>query len=120
MKQAILINVNTRTIESVQFNDWRDMNRLIGSETFTTAGQFTVSGDTAFCDDEGLLTMDENSLFVRFTAPDFSGQEAFVGSVLITGDVDEDGETLPTTKLSVEDVKQFTEFLTVQQVKQLL
>lgn len=62
MNKAYLINSKKRKIEDIEIGDYRDIQRHIGCDCFTTGGS-TPQGDTVYVDDEGLLNGTDEFFF---------------------------------------------------------
>lgn len=78
--KAILINSEKRQVSEVEYNgDYKEINRLIGSEVFCI-GAYLPNDDCVFVDDEGLLK--EPKFF--FKVPSYPNPLAGNGLVLGT------------------------------------
>ena len=85
--KAFLIDPAKQTVSEIEFyGDWREINRLIGSETFDCV-TINGKGDVVFVDDEGLL----KGLDRFFSVQGYP--EPLVGRGLVLG-CDAEGETV--------------------------
>lgn len=88
--KAVLINSTERTVTDVEYSgNWKDIGPLLGCRLFTVVGGLP-DGDDLYCDDEGLLTANEDTTY--FMMPWYPAP--LVGNALILG-VDDEGETIP-------------------------
>lgn len=87
MKSGILIDPYSRLVKWVEYDNFMDINDLLGSQIFTGTFLRSEDGEMAFVDDEGLFT---NSMFVwhpeLFYTP-------LAGLALIVGPADDEGES---------------------------
>lgn len=83
--KAYLIDPENKSVEVVDVGDWRDINRLLGSDVFTSAAVL-ANGDTLYVDDEGM-----------FNSPDtlfrFGGSQYLYGKGLLLGADEATGES---------------------------
>ena len=98
--RAILSEVDGTTKE-VDIGNYKDYYKYIGCDSFDvvrlTWGDINVS---IFIDDEGLFKKDNLGRKV------FGYPEALFGNMVITGDVDDEGKTLPLPReITVETVR---------------
>lgn len=102
-KRGILIDVAALTVKEVEFSGLQDMYRLIGCDMVECVG---VDRKTdLWVDEEGLLKNDGKGFFL------FKGaHQPLKGNGLITGGVDEDGNTLGST-MSVEEACHLVTFM---------
>lgn len=87
MYKALLINPEVQQITYIQINDFEDINKAIGSSTFTIAHRFK-NGDSIFVDDEGLLKPRRFGFSVKG-----GYQELFVGMGVVLGGDNDTGES---------------------------
>lgn len=108
--KAILINSKTRQITETEINDWSEISPSIDARIFDCVR----IGDTdiLYVDDEGLLSLDNDSMFIRVTVDGES--VTLAGNGLILGSDDEGQST--DTALTVEQVKEMVEFKPLAEV----
>ena len=62
--RAILIDSKTRTVKEVDYNgDWKTIAPMIGCSLFDIVR--LGNGDDLYVDDEGLLTADDDTVFIK-------------------------------------------------------
>jgi len=62
--RAVLLNAKDRTVTDVEYDgDYKSIYSLIGCNLFTVI--YLPDGDVLYIDDEGLLTMDANTVFMQ-------------------------------------------------------
>jgi hypothetical protein len=62
--RAILLDAKTRTVKEVDYNnDWKTISPTIGCDVFTVVR--LGNGDDLYVDDEGLLKVDANTVFIK-------------------------------------------------------
>ena len=117
MQKGYLIDPNTpdTLVTEVEYNDFRDIQKLIGCDCFTSITLGGYGDDDGFCDDDGLNTATMLSKFVIF--PDLFCQP-IVGRVLVVGPADDEGESTPPTK-PIEYYRENTKVLSYGQVNLL-
>lgn len=77
--KALLLNSKDQTVIEIEYSgDWRDINDLIGCQTFTCLR--LENGDTVYVDDEALLSNPQHF----FTIENYDTPVA--GNALILGD----------------------------------
>lgn len=103
VKRGILIDVAALTVKEVEFSGLQDMYRLIDCEMVECAS-IDVNTDV-WVDEEGLLKNDGKGSFLFK-----GGYQPYKGNGLITGGVDEDGETLPC-RMSLEEAASKINFI---------
>lgn len=115
MNKAILIDPyesGDDFVREVEYNDFRDIQSLIGCRCFTTVPMLR---DTGFCDDEGLLTLTPDT---RFLYPEGLYQQPIAGRILVVGPADEEGNSGPPT-MGVEFYRNATKALSLAQVRRM-
>jgi len=103
--KAIFIDAKNRLVQKVEgdFNDYKEINKILGCSVLTYAGQLE-NGDTIFVDDEGLLKPCDHFFFVK-------GQhQPFAGNGLILGDTDDEGNSTDA-KSTLTEISTNTQFL---------
>lgn len=103
MKKGILINVVTKTIKWVEVGDYKDIQKVIGCDTFTCTD--VDDFNTIYSDDNGLYGCEN---FFRFKGGYYD--DPIPQNGLILGDDHETGESVDCT-LSLDYVKERVEFL---------
>jgi hypothetical protein len=93
--KAILIDVKNREVKTVEYKDYKDMQKLIGCNCFTTAYTFP-NEDTLFVDDEGLLNGTEHFFYFEGAHQPFAGNGLIVGKEIL----DEEGDLIDTANPS--------------------
>ena len=87
--KAVLINAKDQTVTDVEYDgNWKSISKLIDCNLFAVAPG-CPDGDDLYVDEEGLLTVNEDSVW--FQVPWFP--EPLVGSGLILGLNRETGES---------------------------
>jgi hypothetical protein len=102
MKRGILVDVAKLTVREVQFNGLKDMYRLIDCDMVECVS-YGKDLDV-WVDEEGLLKNDGKGFFMLPSYP-----QPFKGNGLLTGGVDENGETVSCT-MSLEDAAKLITF----------
>jgi hypothetical protein len=102
MKRGILVDVAKLTVREVQFNGLKDMYRLIDCDLVECVS-YGKDLDV-WVDEEGLLKNDGKGFFMLPSYP-----QPLKGNGLLTGGVDEDGETVSCT-MSLEDAAKLITF----------
>ena len=109
MKKGILIDVQNRTITEVEIGDGiQPIYELVKCDTFTCVD--ITETETVYVDDNGLLTLTENSMFFELKGY----PQPLCGNGLILG-VDEEGESV-NTKLTIDEVKKLVKFKSIHEV----
>ena len=109
--KAILINVKERSISEVEVEDSVDeYNRLIGSDCYT-CGPRLPNLDGVLVDDNGLLNIDNDTMFFTFG----KYPQPLAGNGLILG-CSRSGETV-NVKSKLEDIKKIIKFHTLSEVR---
>jgi hypothetical protein len=89
--RAILLDAKTRTVSEVDYDgDYKSIYGLIGCQCFTVVQ--LGNGDDLYVDDEGLLTMNESTVFIQ--TPWYPTPLAGSGLIL---SCDDEGESQPAT-----------------------
>lgn len=83
----------------IEINDWTDYAKFLNCELFTVVSiEYKEETLSLFIDDEGLLKP-------NFGREIFNYPEPLFGNIIICGDVDSNGETLPIPKsISLMDI----------------
>lgn len=104
--KAILINVQTKTIEHIEVgNDYKEIYGIIGNGCTTFTCPITLdNNDTMYCDDEGLFHDQIGAIIY----PEWS--YPLVGNVLVMGTCAETGETVDV-RSSIEEIKEGLKFI---------
>lgn len=106
--KAILINSESRTVNDVIMgDDWREINKLLGSRCFTVAC-YLDNGDAVYADDEGLLHNPRHFVEIG-TYP-----EPIAGNLLIVGSTDDGGST--DCQSTVEEIDNDVVFMDIATV----
>lgn len=95
--KAYLIDPETRTIAEITIDPaagLRDYYAAIGCSLVTVAALDTLPGHDLWLDDEGLFAENGPAGFIY--APE-CGQELFAGRAIVTGGVDDEGDTTGAT-----------------------
>jgi len=108
--KAILIDAKARTFSIVEVGDCLDIQKKIGCGCFTIATQLPRN-DVIYVDDEGMLTLDDESVFFEFEG----AHQPFVGNGLVMGG-DDEGET-QDVKITLLEIQNKVKFLTLAQVR---
>jgi len=116
MKKGILIDVKNETVTEVVVTKTETGSQLksiyehVGCNLVEIVG-FDEKNDV-YVDEEGLLTMDNNSKFFQMEGY----PQPICGNGLIMGFDDETGESIDTT-LSIDEVKEKVKFMTLSEVR---
>lgn len=111
--RAILIDPAAQTVTEIEINSWKDIAPAMDCKLLTCPFE-DENGETMYCDDEGLISGKElHFSFVRGISV-----TPVAGKVIILGTDQETGDSKDCT-LTVEDVKNRTLFLPVDEVKML-
>jgi len=110
--KAILINAQTKEISVVDIKTWKDIAPAIGCELFTTVR--ISETETLFVDDEGLLTLTDESVFFSFKGYN----QPLAGNGLILG-TDYEGESVDTT-FTVDEVSELVKFHSLADVQDMV
>lgn len=114
MKKGILIDVKNETISEIEVGDYKDIQKKIGCELFDVV-QVDEKNDI-YVDDEGLLSVDEDSKFFGFKGSELK----LAGNGLVLGINHNTGDSKDTT-LTVEHLKERIEFFNfVQSIDYLM
>jgi len=101
--RAYLINSTEKTVTEVKYNGpYTEICRLGGFEMFAIVG--IGEGDAIYVDDEGLLTMADETRFFQYEGY----PTALAGNGVVLGS-DEEGETVGAT-IELEDLKRKIKF----------
>jgi hypothetical protein len=94
---AFRINVETRKVEQIEINDWKEIAPAIGNGCTTFACPVTFDNeDSIYCDDESLLRQDDIKGGFMMDGWNYP----IVGNAVIQG-TDEDGDsTEPLTPIN--------------------
>lgn len=116
--KGILIDVVNQTVTEVVYDGNNSLNewyRLIGCQMVEVAidlnGDDDEKGNSVMVDEEGLLSLDNDSKFFSFEG----AHQPFAGNGLIVGINHNTGDTVDVS-VSVDDVKGKIKFLNVSQV----
>lgn len=101
MKRGILIDVDKLNVREVQFDGLKDMYKLIDCDMVECV-PYGRNLDV-WVDEEGLLKNDGKGYFMLPSYP-----QPLKGNGLLTGGVDEDGETKPCTLTLKEAAEMIT------------
>jgi hypothetical protein len=103
MKRGILIDVKNETITEVEVGDYKDIQKIVGCNLFDTI-QLDENNDI-YVDDEGLLSIDNDSKFFGFKGLD----SKFGGNGLVLGINHNNGESKSTT-FPIDELKKVVKF----------
>ena len=95
LHKAVLIDVKNREIKTVEYRDYKDMQKLIGCSCFTMALVFP-NEDVLYVDDGGLLNGTEHFFTFEGAHQPFAGNGLIVGKEIL----DEEGELIDTANPS--------------------
>jgi hypothetical protein len=115
--KAILINVHDETVQQVEVDDKNVLKSwykfLIC--TMVQVGHYFNEKDSIMCDEEGLFTMNDDSKF--FTVK--GGHQPFIGNGLVVGVNPMNGESQDPC-ISVEEVRSYVKFHTMNEIQQMV
>ena len=109
--KAILIDVKNNEVKEVNVDEkeiLRDWYKHIGCELVEQAIQINDKGDTIMVDEEGLLSVNNNTRFFNFEG----GHQPFAGNGLIVGTNLETGDSVDVT-VTVDEVRDKITFLSL-------
>jgi len=106
--KGILIDVQKKEVREVEWNDYKDIYRLLGCELFEIVQ--IDGGNFVYVDEEGLLNLNPSSMFF-----DMGLHQPFVGNGLVTGLNYDTGETIEPT-MTVEEVRNVVKFMNISEV----
>lgn len=110
MKKGLLIDVKNEVITEVEIGDYKDIQKKIGCDLFDVV---SIDDDNdVYVDDEGLLSVDENSKFFGFKGHHLK----LGGNGLVLGINHKTGDSKNTT-LTVENLKERIEFFNFQDTR---
>lgn len=110
MNKCIRIDVTNKVVHEVEINDnIQDIYEQLGCDLFEVVRIDEIND--IYVDEEGLLKLNENSLFFRYEGY----PQPIVGNGLILGH-NKRGDSTSTT-LTLEEVKQKVTFLTMEEVR---
>jgi hypothetical protein len=103
MTKALLVDPANRTVEEVEYEGYKEIQRLLGCRCFALVPSFMAEEEkwknvTAYCDDEGLFK--DRLSFMRL--PFYP--EPVAGKVLVSGPTDEEGDDTDRT-VSAEELR---------------
>lgn len=113
MKKGILIDVKAETITEVEIGNYKDIYKKLGCELFDVVS--VDDNNDVYVDDEGLLSVDEDSKFFGFKGSSVK----LGGNGLVLGINHNTGDSKSTT-LTVEYLKERIEFFNFEQTKRYL
>lgn len=105
--RGIVINVNDYTIKEVWIKNYKDYYKYLECDTFDAVTN-AVGDISAFVDDNGMLNSGNPIVDIsRFAFP-----QPYAGNIVLTGGVDDEGETLPLPDyVTIEMVHKFTKII---------
>ena len=104
-RKAILIDPETSTVTVVEFDGYKDIQKLIGCDVFTTGCY--VGKDVIFVDDEGLLKL--NDVKLGFT---IGAHQPLAGKGLVCGhDGEGEGVDCESNVIEVAAALEFVTFM---------
>jgi hypothetical protein len=116
--KAILIDVFNNCVKSVSIDEndtLKSMYRLIGCSLVDRVQ--INSHDDIWVDDEGLLSINNDSRFFTFGNPDLGGYQPLAGNGLIMG-VDKMGKSIDPT-ITIDEVRARVKFYSLSEVQKL-
>jgi hypothetical protein len=111
--RAIFIDSKNKTVSEIQIKDWKEIAPKLGCDLFTCVN-LPEDGETLYIDDEGLLTINEESTFLLINGY----PEPLAGNGIILG-TKGNGDS-KNSSLTLEEVRENVRFLSLREVQILL
>ena len=108
--KAYFIDSEKKEIKEVEYTNWEQISPMLGARSFDVA-TFNKKEDCVYVDDEGLLSLTENSKFFEIKGY----PQPLAGNGLVLGTNDE-GESIEPS-ITLEELKGMVTFLTIQEVR---
>lgn len=113
--RAVLINAKDRTVTDVEVDGSKNVlhqwYKLLNVSMVEVALYINEQEDAILVDEEGLLTMNENTPFFAYEG----GHQPFAGNGLVTGK-DEDGESI-SCHVTADEVRSKVTFMSLDEVR---